>query len=201
MDDLELMARLNATLGTRIRRIITYFGEPRTVVFDTELGLFQVTSITDLTALRKACLKETGHQIPYLKKEVWEVACAAIARLSYSFDYMTNPYRRHIDPEIFIAGYLALHQATEVPGVVRGIDKPFILRRRTYIPRGHFEAWHRRFRARKAKSADIWAVLRARGWTEFTEKVRGDDVRRPCTYWVSPKKWRPDANRQYIKIP
>ena len=191
MDDLELLARLNATLGTPIRRIITYNGNPFTVVFDTESSIFTANSFFSLTRLRKACLKGTGHEIPYLPKEVWEVVCQAIVRLHYSYDLMPFPRRKSINPEVLIGAYLALNPALEVPGIFDSPLEPFIHKRRTYVPPGHFEDWHRLYRQKKAGSADIWAGLRARGWNESIEDVRVDGKVRPVKFWVSPFKWSP----------
>ena len=201
MDDLEVLARISATLGIRIHRIVWYHGEPNTMVYVTDKGIIEVHSPWRLASLRKACRSLTGHEIPPLRKDVWEATCRAIAWVAVVYNMTLHRLRRSINPEVLIAAYLAINSATQVSGPVGGIEKPFIKNRRIHLYRTQFEAWHRRFRQRKAKSADILAGLLARGWLETTEDILVDGEVRPFKLWVSPFKWRPDVSHYPINIP
>ena len=192
MDDLDLLARLNATLGIQIRRIIWYFGEPSVSVFVTEKGTITLGSPLDFGRLRRACSEQINHDIPYFSKEMSKVILDSIVKLSVKFNLMPNPWTQKIDPEVLVAGYLALRPATEAPAPISDPSRAYKRGGRTHILRHYFEKWHLGCRKRRARLGEMFADLEACGWKE--RLVGGAEHEN--AYWISPIHWLPPIFRK-----
>ena len=178
---------MSETLGIKVQRIVRYRSWSDAMAYVTRSGTFRVRRPWSQRQLSSACRQATGHEIPRISKKLWEVAIAAITRVSIVYDMQPLSRNQPIDPELLIGGYLAIHPFSAAPAPTDAPHRPFERDELIHINRIGFEGWRRRFLGTQTRLDEVLGELRRRGWTDLIQPTANDQAGRAATYLVSPR--------------